>query len=263
MRRAVAIGVAVVVAGAPIRAFGDGVAWQSGVGEIGVSDHQPGEPGDSGGGAAAAASGPGQQLYTYWAIGWAGDRFCRVRHVTTDPDLAAAYNFALHHDLAAANATGGAAECPAGTPTIAPAAPTPDQVARDFWDVRLLPSPSLHMQPGYAVTGKRVYLEIDSEATKHFDVPDALGPPVSIEATSTYVIDWGDGVIESTTSRGGPWPHGDVTHVYTTSAAARTVTVTQQWSATWRAGGQQGALDNLRTGGSLTFRVTQVQAVRE
>jgi hypothetical protein len=196
-------------------------------------------------------------------VGWDGTRFCRQRRYTTDPDLAAAYNFGVHRQFAGANAPGGAAECPAtpGPPGSA-AVPSPDQLAREFWDVRILPAPSLGMAPDYAVTGKRVYLEIGGDGSKHFDVPDPLGPPISIEATSHYAVDWGDGAVETTASRGGPWPDGDVTHVYTTSADARTIRVRQVWSATWSAGGQQGALDSLHTDAALTFRVTQVQAVR-
>jgi len=184
--------------------------------------------------------------------------------VTTDADLAAAYNFALHHEFAAGNAAGSAAECPA-TPTggAAPAPPPPDVLARDFWDVRLLPHPTLKIDPDYAVTGKRVYLQIQSDRTRHFDVADPLGPAIGIDATSTYLIDWGDGTTDTATSNGGPWPDGDVSHVYTTANPAQTIKVAQQWTATWRAGDQQGALDNLRTDGSLTFRVVEVQAVRE
>jgi hypothetical protein len=186
-----------------------------------------------------------------------------MRRVTTDPNLAAAYTYALHRQFAAGNAPGNADVCPPGTPVAPPGTvASPDQVARDFWDVRLLPRPTLRMAPDYAVTGKRAYLQIDSDRSRHFDVPNPLGPPISIEAISRYVVDWGDGTVETTTSAGGPWPDGDLTHVYTTSAPARTIRVAQQWSATWAAGGQQGVLDNLLTSGTLTFRVTQVQAVR-
>jgi hypothetical protein len=231
-------------------------------GTVTVTDHQAGAVGDPGA-AAASGGGAGPALYSYWTIGWAGDRFCRVRHVTTDPKLAAAYNFALHYDFAAANAPGSAAECPANA-AVAPApGPTPDVLARDFWDVRLLPRPSLAIDPDYAVTGKRVYLQIGGERTKHFDVSDLLGPSIGIDATSTYVVDWGDGTTDTTTSSGGPWPSGDVSHVYATANPGQTVTVAQQWSATWQAGGQQGALNGLQTDGALTFRVVEVQAVRD
>jgi hypothetical protein len=231
--------------------------WNYGGNGIGVSDHQPGDAGGSGN---ASAGGSAPRLYVYWSIGWTDAGFCRQRHVTTDPDLAAAYNYALQQQLAAANAQGGTALCPAGIP--AAPAPTPDLLAQDFWDVRILPVPKPTMSPNYAVTGKAVYLQIDGERAKRFEVPDPFGPPIAIEATSRYVVDWGDGTVETTTSSGGAWPDGDVTHVYTTSAESRTIRVAQQWSATWQAGPQQGVLTNLQTAGALTFRVTQVQAVR-
>ena len=119
------------------------------------------------------------------------------------------------------------------------------------------------MSPDYAITGKPVYLQITGDQTRQFDVPNPFGPPITIEATSRYVVDWGDGQPPTaTTSTGGPWPSGDLTHAYATATEARTITVAQHWSATWRAGDQQGTLDTLRTDGALTFRVTQVQAVR-
>lgn len=243
-------------------------AWQYREDGVGVSDHVPGAPGGPGRGGAGpqggGGGGGGARLYPYWTIGWDGDRFCRQVRYTTDPDLAAAYNFAYHRQFAGGNAPGNADPCPAGTATAPPGAvlPTPDQLARDFWTVRVLPAPTLRMSPDYAVTGKPIYLQIGGERQKRFDVPNPIGPAITIETTSRYVVDWGDGTVETTTSQGGPWPDGDVTHVYTTSTRARTIRVSQQWSATWSAGDQGGALDALRTDGSLTFRVEQVQAVR-
>lgn len=240
-------------------------AWAIDRNGIAITDHASGEPGGLGDvGPPGGGGGGGVRYYPYWTVGWAGDRFCRQLRYTTDPDLAEAYNFGAHRQFAGGNALGNADFCPTGpgSPVAPIAAPTPEQIARDFWAVRILPAPTLHMSPDYAVTGKTVYLEIGGEQRKRFDVPNPVGPGIVIETTSRYVIDWGDGTTTTTASQGGPWPHGDVTHVYTTSAATRTIRVSQQWSATWQAGGQQGALDTLRTDGALTFRVTQVQAVR-
>jgi len=269
MRAAVAIAVVVttiVIGSAPVAA--KVTVWESGVGEVGVSDHRGGSPGGPGSGGTGPSGGGGGgggtvRTYAYWTVGWNVDRFCRQLLYTTDPEVAAAYDFAYKRRFAGGNADGSADICPAGTDPLAPLAlPTPDQIARDFWTVRILPAPTLHMSPDYAVTGKTVYLEIDGEQHKRFDIPNPIGPAIAIETTSRYVVDWGDGTVTTTASQGGPWPDGDVTHVYTTSSPARTIRVTQQWSATWRAGDQQGDLDTLRTDGTLTFRVTQVQAVR-
>ena len=81
-------------------------------------------------------------------------------------------------------------------------------------------------------------------------------------ATSRYVVDWGDGTVTETTSQGGPYPNGDVTHVYGDQADSITIRVQQRWSATWSAGGPPAALDPLQTAAALSFRVVQVQAVR-
>ncbi|MDQ1439230.1 MAG: hypothetical protein QOK43_2859 [Acidimicrobiaceae bacterium] len=239
-------------------------AWQFDEGALAVHDHQPGDAGAPGGGGdgVSAGGGVGRSWFAYWTIGWTGDRFCRQRRVTTDPALADAYNFAFHRQFAGGNAAGNADLCPANVAVTPVLVPTPDQVARDFWDVRLLPAPTLRVVPDYAITGKPVYLEIEGDLSRHFDVPDPLGPPIAIDATSHYVVDWGDGTVQRTTSHGGPWPDGDLTHVYTTSHPGRVLRVTQEWSAAWRAGDQQGTLDMLQTQGGLTLPVTQVQAVR-
>lgn len=139
----------------------------------------------------------------------------------------------------------------------------PDELAQGFWDVRLLPSPVLETVPGFAITGKAVYLQIHGEPAKAFEVDNPLGDDVAITASSTYVVDWGDGSPpRTTTSRGGPWPSGDVTHVYTHTDPATTITVTQRWVATWAAGADGGVLQGLTTSATLTLAVSQLQAVR-
>jgi hypothetical protein len=237
-------------------------AWDYGGNGIGVSDHAPGVPGSPGGGPPSVGPDGGERYYAFWTLGWSDAGWCRLRRYTTDPALAAAYNYGDHRQFAAGNAQGNASECPADAQPAVTALPTPDVLAQDFWDVRLLPTPTLHMSPDYAVTGKPVYLEIGGDQRLHFDVANPIGPAIAIDTTSRYVIDWGDGTVETSTSRGGPWPDGDLTHVYTTSADARTIRVAQHWSATWQAGAAQGTLESLQTAATLTFRVTQVQAVR-
>jgi hypothetical protein len=59
------------------------------------------------------------------------------------------------------------------------------------------------------------------------------GARLTISATPTYVWSWGDGSLPlETASVGGPYPDGDVTHVYT-APGGRTVTLTTRWSATF------------------------------
>src|SRR5438132_2516639 len=62
--------------------------------------------------------------------------------------------------------------CPSSPARIAPPAPTPAQVALLIWQTQVpLPHPSPYIAPGYAITGKRAYLEIrdsPSLAPQHF-----------------------------------------------------------------------------------------------
>jgi hypothetical protein len=58
--------------------------------------------------------------------------------------------------------------------------------------------------------------------------PDAIR--MTITATPTWAWAFGDGATLETSSPGGPYPTGDVTHTYRTRGA-RTVTLTTRWSA--------------------------------
>lgn len=59
------------------------------------------------------------------------------------------------------------------------------------------------------------------------------GASMTITAEPTYVWDWADGSDPfETTSTGGPYPDGDVKHVYRV-AGTRSVTLTTRWSATF------------------------------
>lgn len=228
-------------------------------GSIIVTDHADGEAGRGGGGVGASD----RPVYGYWAIIYVAEGFCRVHRFTTDQEQARAYTFVFERRSAEqANGLDNLAACPVDAPVVRP--PSPGDLARDFWDVRLLPSPTLETVPGHAVVGRRVYLRIVGPSTTTFDVPNPIGAPVHIAAASRYLLDWGDGTPPTTTaSQGGPWPHGDVTHVYDAARPAAAIRVTQLWSAAWSAPPNAGGpLDNLRTLGELTIRVEQVQPVR-
>jgi len=142
-------------------------------------------------------------------------------------------------------------------------ATSPGVAAALAWERQVqLPQPGLHIAPGWAITGKAAYLEVTGPRELVHD-DEALGYPISIEATSTLDVDWGDGTVERGISRrGGPWPAGDITHVYT-HIGTYTVTVTQRWTATWRVGNQRGVIaDRLLTSASLPIEARQLQAVR-
>ena len=149
------------------------------------------------------------------------------------------------------------------SPVAPRARPTPGVAAALAWERQVqLPEPALHIAPGWALTGKTAYLEVTGPRDLNRQY-EALGYPIAIDATSTLDVDWGDGTVErGIRRRGGPWPDGDITHVYT-DLGTYTVTVTQRWTANWRVGTQQGVIaDRLVTTGSLQLEARQVQAVR-
>jgi hypothetical protein len=154
---------------------------------------------------------------------------------------------------------------PDGTPAVG-------GVVEQVWStVEDLPAPSLWIAPGEAITGLPAYLEIggDRERIYRFGPEEALGYTITIEVPSTYTVDWGDGTVErGITSPGGPYPHGDVRHVYQLVDADNVVTVTQEWQARWTAVGNgetasgEIAAGELETSAAFPLSVGQLQAVR-
>lgn len=157
--------------------------------------------------------------------------------------------------------------CPDSEPP--PARPAPSALADAFWQDQVpLPRPLPSVQPDDGITGIPVYLQIDGpqEGTWSFET---FGITITISATSTYDIDWGDGTVETgITSQGGPYPDGDLVHGYQWKGTYDIV-VTQQWTATWTASGAGAGGGGTITGVLQTvgivedFVVTEVQAVRE
>jgi hypothetical protein len=146
-------------------------------------------------------------------------------------------------------------------PVPPPLTPT-EIVERTIVNVRL-PSPDPNIDPGYAITGMKAYLETGNSTRHTFDaIPTVLGP-LSITATSTYTVDWGDGTTTGPhSSNGGKYPNGSITHVYR-DAETLDITVTQNWSAQWSLAGQSGTIGGLSSSGALpNFVVREVQAVR-
>lgn len=142
-------------------------------------------------------------------------------------------------------------------------APTPEETAAYIWqEEAVLAKPRPRVEPGNrAITGLPVFLEIDGDLAWSYS-----GRNVELRATPTFEIDWGDHSPRlRTSSRGGPYPDGDLTHVYR-DAGAPTVTVTATWSAQWRLAGSGAAWEPvpgiLETSGSADLLVGQVQAVR-
>ncbi|HET9444279.1 MAG TPA: hypothetical protein VFO65_13195 [Acidimicrobiales bacterium] len=143
-------------------------------------------------------------------------------------------------------------------------APAPAVLAAQVWREQVqLPAPALTIAPGFALTGKPAYLEIATPRRVQASY-EALGESVFIDATGVLDVDWGDGTVETGLTRhGGPWPEGDISHVYT-HVGDLTVTATLRWTATWRVGQSSGRIDDgLLTTGALPLEIRQLQAVRD
>jgi hypothetical protein len=155
--------------------------------------------------------------------------------------------------------------CPiAETPATSASPATPGFVRTADVAARL-GSPAPRIQPGRAIAGKLAFLELGGPGARSFDLADPLGGPgAHVEAHPTYRVDWGDGTVTETTSSGGPWPRGDVTHTYQRTGHYDVV-VTARWAARWTSGADGGGdLSGLTTEGRIArFPVTEVQAVRE
>jgi hypothetical protein len=135
--------------------------------------------------------------------------------------------------------------------------------AQAFWGTVPLPKPTPEIDPGWAVTGRKSFLETGSTPTAQFTRDTPRGQLV-IDATGPYYVDWGDGTQSGPYDEaGGPWPNGTITHVYE-DVGTYDVVVTQRWSATWHmSNGESGRLGGLQTVGRIDdFRVDQLQAVR-
>lgn len=153
-----------------------------------------------------------------------------------------------------------------GASVAAPVTLSPAAAAQIVWrDQMKLPPPEPYIAPGKAITGLRAFLEIRGPRTRT-QTFNVFGYDLTVTATATsYDVDWGDGAwSRGLTSSGGPWPNGDVRHVFTTQGTY-TVRVIERWTGTWSlAGGGGGSVDGtLSSEGRIdAFPVVQVQAVR-
>lgn len=235
---------------------------------IGIEGRRPGQGGaGGGGGTGSGGSGGGTGAApTGWIVfaevrvdPATGGRCVRIGNRPGDPNSSEAFaGEARAFDLAGRFPT-----CPGSAP--APAVPSTAAIAEQLWRDRMdLPPPAPTIAPGWAITGKAAHLEIGGarSTTRTFDV---LGTVVTVTATATtYDVDWGDGTVSRrVTSRGGPWPSGDVRHVWT-RAGRHDVVVTEHWTGTWSTATERGAVrGTLATSGRIdAFEVRDVQAVR-
>ncbi len=165
--------------------------------------------------------------------------------------------------------TGQAREACPDDPAATVAAPGAGDVAASVWQhVENLPVPSVARATGLRHhRARRCSSRSPAPTAGRRRVDNPIGDDVTITATSWYVIDWGDPTYPTTDvtrSHGGPYPDGDVTHVYTQTATRTQIKVMQRWTATWRAGAGTGTLEQLTTEAPpLDLEVRQLQAVRD
>jgi hypothetical protein len=138
----------------------------------------------------------------------------------------------------------------------------PAVLAQQFWQTIPLPVPRPSVPPGYAVTGRPAYLVTGGTvAPAAYTEATPLGR-LSVTATGSYQVSWGDGATGGPYAyEGEPYPDGSITHTYD-NVGTVTVTVVEDWTATWSLGGATGTLRQLQTRATIPgFAVRQIQAV--
>ena len=147
-------------------------------------------------------------------------------------------------------------------PTTGPPPPTAAQVAQQWSKTAHLPPPGLTVAPGYAVTGLTAYLQIAA----HAPWTTAFADPIRVDSISVscaatgFDVDWGDGAHTTTSSTGGPYPTGDVTHVYQQASTGLSLGVTEHWSCAWSDRvGDAGTIAGLASVGHLTLEIREIQ----
>lgn len=153
----------------------------------------------------------------------------------------------------------GTLHCPARTPPP----PSAADLARQWSQGAALPAPRLVVQPGHAVTGLPAYLEIHTPDRWTIAIPDPIrNDIISISCGHTgFDVDWGDHTaVDHTSSVGGPYPGGDVTHAYQGASPRDTLTVTEHWSCTWSDPlGDGGTIAGLQSTGQLPLEIREIQ----
>jgi hypothetical protein len=127
---------------------------------------------------------------------------------------------------------------------------------------RQLPQPQLTVQPGYAVTGLTAYLQIGTPDNLAFTFPGFHNAVSVVCSWDHFDVNWGDGTDDpDVRSTGGPYPDGDVTHVYQQASASDDLHVVEYWSCPWHDQlGGAGVLQ-LQTANDLFLEVREVQTL--
>ncbi len=129
---------------------------------------------------------------------------------------------------------------------------------------RQLPAPRLVVEPGYAVTGLAAYLEIHTPDDLAFTFAGFRNAVFVTCRWTSFDVDWGDGSpAVDVTSVGGPYPSGDVTHVYQQAAVADDLHVTENWSCPWRDEIGGAGVVVLQSDSHLPLEVREIQTVSD
>jgi hypothetical protein len=153
---------------------------------------------------------------------------------------------------------------------LCPGTPAPGPSVTDYVEAFIrtiaLPVPRPRIAPGYAITGKRAFLETRSTLAPPPVVQSTPFGPLHVVITGAYFVHWGDEPDPSEfagpfAAEGRAWPDGTIVHTWE-RAGPVTITVEARWTATWQLGPQQGVLTGLTTRATVTgFPVESLQAV--
>ena len=272
MRRLIATAVVVAavlttVVGAPhARADGDDDCTVV-IDDQGVAHRQCDESGGGGGpGNGGGGGGPVEQRYPFPEIDIAQVPACVATVYLTLPEIAARIGglvvLTVLDPIIAATYLALLAVLPACPNQPVPVL-TPALFAQQWFDDYPLPVPAPQIDPGEMIVGIEAFLEAGSPVTQ--DPPAVTTPfgPATMRLESQLFVDWGDGSGEEGpfTTAGGPYPDGDLRHVYERHGRFDVV-VRQMWSLVWTIGAQAGRIDGTQTQGVLAgFPVTEVEAV--
>ena len=131
-----------------------------------------------------------------------------------------------------------------------------------------LPRPEPTIDPGFGLAGLRMYLETGRPLTYANTTTVSVGEVavgIEIDASATYMVDWGDGNVTGPYDTPGEgYPDGTVTHVYT-DVGSYDVEVIDTWQVRWRFTGQPDwneITGELRPVPLADFEVTERRAVR-
>lgn len=130
-----------------------------------------------------------------------------------------------------------------------PTNPTNDTAIIRYVISRQLPQPNPSLDPPFALVGLKAFLSSGASLSDHLDTETAIGE-VTADATGVLNVDFGDGSPSlTTTSLGGPFPSGNITHTWT-ATGCYVVTVTENWTVSYHTPNGGGTITGLSTIGT-------------